>query len=228
VAKGTILVIEDEEDIQELVRYHLERDHYRVLGTKSGEEGLEIAKKESPDLVLLDLMLPGMDGLEVCRALRADAQTRTIPIVMLTARTEEADVVSGLEIGADDYITKPFRPRVLVARLRAVLRRRSKEADGEPTLSYRDLRIDFARHEVRLRGNVLPLTLTEFKIIAVLAQAPGRVFSRYQILDGIRGQDSFVLDRTIDVHMAALRKKLGSYAGQIETVRGVGYRLKDV
>jgi two-component system phosphate regulon response regulator PhoB len=148
---------------------------------------------------------------------------------MLTARTEEADVVSGLEIGADDYITKPFQPRVLVARLRAVLRRRSAEKTQEEgeSLVYRDLRIDFARHEVRLRGKVLPLTLTEFKILAVLAGSPGRVFSRYQILDGIRGQDSFVLDRTIDVHVAALRRKIGTYANMIETVRGVGYRLKD-
>jgi two-component system phosphate regulon response regulator PhoB len=228
MARGTILVIEDESDIQELVRYHLEREHFRVLAVGSGEDALKSTKRERPDLILLDLMLPGMDGLEVCRMLRADAETRRTPIVMLTARSEDADVVAGLELGADDYITKPFQPRVLVARLRAVLRRLEAEQE-EPggSITHQDLVIDTSRHQVRLKGKSISLTLTEFRILTHLARNPGRVFSRYQILDGIQGQDSFVLDRTIDVHVAALRRKLGAFGEQIETVRGVGYRLKD-
>lgn len=228
MAKGTILVIEDEADILELIRHHLERDQFRVVGTGSGEDGIRIARREPPDLVLLDLMLPGMDGLEVCRTLRSDAATRRVPIVMLTARTEESDVVAGLELGADDYITKPFRPRVLLARLRAVLRRRDAEsAEPGDSITYKDLVVDMTRHQVTLGGAPVTLTLTEFKIVSFLVRHPGRVFSRYQILDGIQGQDSFVLDRTIDVHVAALRRKLGDFGTNIQTVRGVGYRLKD-
>jgi two-component system, OmpR family, alkaline phosphatase synthesis response regulator PhoP len=228
VAKGTILIVEDEKDILELLRHNLEKERFRVLTSGTGEEGLKLARREHPDLVLLDLMLPGIDGLEVCRTLRSDTETRRIPIVMLTARSEDADVVAGLELGADDYITKPFQPRVLLARLRAVLRRldESAEAAGE-TIHRGELLIDTARHDVRLKGKSVPLTLTEFRILSHLARHPGRVFSRYQILDGIQGQDSFVLDRTIDVHIAALRRKLGVFGERIETVRGVGYRMKD-
>lgn len=229
MAKGTILVIEDETDILGLIRHHLERDQFRVVGAGSGEDGVRIARREPPDLVLLDLMLPGMDGLEVCRVLRSDPATRQVPIVMLTARTEESDVVAGLELGADDYITKPFRPRVLVARLRAVLRRRDTEAaESAESIVYKDLVVDTTRHEVTVAGAPIALTLTEFKILAFFVRYPGRVFSRYQILDGIQGQDAFVLDRTIDVHVAALRRKLGTFGANIQTVRGVGYRLKDV
>ncbi len=229
MGKGTILVVEDEKDIRELLRHHLEREHFRVLAASSGEEGLKLAKREHPDLVLLDLMLPGLDGLEVCRALRADAETRRTPIVMLTARSEDADVVAGLELGADDYVTKPFQPRVLLARLRAVLRRLEAErAEPGESIVCGELVIDSARHQVRLKDKAISLTLTEFRILTHLARHPGRVFSRYQILDGIQGQDSFVLDRTIDVHIAALRRKLGGFGDRIETVRGVGYRLKDV
>jgi two-component system, OmpR family, alkaline phosphatase synthesis response regulator PhoP len=228
MAKGTILIVEDEKDIRELLRHNLEREQYRVLVAESGEEGLKLARRDRPDLVLLDLMLPGMDGLEVCRSLRSDVQTRRIPIVMLTARSEDADVVAGLELGADDYVTKPFQPRVLLARLRSVLRRSEAERDepGE-VIARGDLQIDTARHEVHVRGKSVALTLTEFRILAHLARQPGRVFSRYQILDGIQGQDAFVLDRTIDVHVAALRRKLGAPGDSIETVRGVGYRWKD-
>ncbi|MBD3162289.1 MAG: response regulator [Candidatus Eisenbacteria bacterium] len=230
MSKGTILVVEDESDIEELIRYHLERENYRVLATGSGEEAVKMTKRERPDLVLLDLMLPGMDGLEVCRTLRADSQVRQIPIVMLTARSEEADIVAGLELGADDYVTKPFRPRVLLARLRAVLRRgvgEGERKDEEAPLSYKGLTVDLGRHQVELRGKRVSLTLTEFNILVHLLRSPGRVFTRYQILDRIQGHDSYVLDRTIDVHVAALRKKLGSFGSNIETVRGVGYRLKD-
>jgi two-component system alkaline phosphatase synthesis response regulator PhoP len=228
MAKGTILVVEDEKDIRELLRHHLEREHFRVVAASSGEEGLKLAKREHPDLVLLDLMLPGLDGLEVCRSLRAEAETRRTPIVMLTARSEDADVVAGLELGADDYVTKPFQPRVLLARLRAVLRRLEAErAEPGESIVCGDLVIDSARHQVRLKDKAVSLTLTEFRILTHLARHPGRVFSRYQILDGIQGQDSFVLDRTIDVHIAALRRKLGGFGDRIETIRGVGYRLKD-
>lgn len=228
MAKGTILIVEDEKDIRELLRHNLEREQYRVLVAESGEEGLKLARRDRPDLVLLDLMLPGMDGLEVCRSLRADGQTRRIPIVMLTARSEDADVVAGLELGADDYVTKPFQPRVLLARLRSVLRRLDAERE-EPgdRITRGDLQIDAARHEVRVRDESIALTLTEFRILTHLTRQPGRVFSRYQILDGIQGQDAFVLDRTIDVHVAALRRKLGALGDRIETVRGVGYRWKD-
>ncbi|MDM7915049.1 MAG: response regulator [Candidatus Eisenbacteria bacterium] len=237
--KGKVLVVEDETDIRELIRYHLERENYRVVAAASGEEGLDLAKRQPFDLVVLDVMLPGMDGLEVCRRLRTDGATRATPILMLTARTEEADIVSGLEIGADDYVTKPFRPRVLLARIKAVLRRKAAvgagmgaeaeerdSADGE-VLRYRDLTIDFPRHQASLAGEPLTLTLTEFKILAHLLRRPGRVFRRDEILDAIQGTDSFVLDRTIDVHIAALRRKLGSLGSRIETVRGVGYRLAD-
>jgi two-component system phosphate regulon response regulator PhoB len=229
MSKGTILVVEDEKDIRELLRHHLEREHFRVLAASSGEEGLRVARRDHPDLILLDLMLPGLDGLEVCRSLRADAETKRTPIVMLTARSEDADVVAGLELGADDYVTKPFHPRVLLARLRAVLRRlEDQRAEPGETLTLDALVIDTVRHQVRLDGRELVLTLTEFRILLHLARHPGRVFSRYQILDGIQGQDSFVLDRTIDVHIAALRRKLGAFGDRIETVRGVGYRFKDV
>ncbi len=228
MAKGTILVIEDEADIRDLIRHNLERERFRVLCADSGEEGIGVARRESPDLVLLDVMLPGMDGLEVCRALRSRPETRSVPIVMLTARAEDSDVIVGLELGADDYITKPFSPRVLLARLRAVLRRREAEsAEPGESLAHKELRLDLTRHEVRLEGESIELTLTEFKILAFLARHPGRVFSRYQILDGIQSQDSFVLDRTIDVHIAALRRKLGAFGSNIQTVRGIGYRLKD-
>jgi two-component system phosphate regulon response regulator PhoB len=229
--KGKILLVEDEADIQDLVRYHLEREHYRVVATSTGDDCVRLARMEHPDAILLDLMLPGMDGLEVCRALRNEAETRAIPIIMLTARSEEADIVAGLELGADDYVTKPFRPRVLLARLKAVLRRGKAAAepapDAEERLVYHELTIDFPRHAVLLKGKEVSLTLTEFKILTHLARHPGRVFTRYQILDGVQGQDAFVLDRTIDVHMAALRRKLGAFGNRIETVRGVGYRLKD-
>ena len=230
MSKATILVVEDEPDIGDLIRYHLERENYRVVATSSGEEAIQIARAESPDLVLLDLMLPGMDGLEVCRALRSDLRIPRVPIVMLTARSEEADIVSGLELGADDYVTKPFRPRELLARLRAVLRRgaeaREKE-DREALLSHKGLTVDPERHQVDLRGKRIALTLTEFNILAHLLRNPGRVFTRQQILDRVQGHDTCVLDRTIDVHVAALRKKLGGFGSNIETVRGVGYRLKD-
>jgi len=224
----SILVVEDEEDIAELVVYNLEQDGYRVRVADCGEEGLRLARDKPPDLMLLDLMLPGVGGLEVCRRLRSDPATAALPIIMVTARGEEADIVAGLELGADDYITKPFSVRVVSARVRSVLRRHSeaRAADGQP-LRVGDLEIHPGRHEVVVAGEAVELTATEFSILHFLAKRPGWVFTRYQIVDGIRGANYAVTDRSVDVQIVSLRKKLGEHAAIIETVRGVGYRCKD-
>jgi two-component system alkaline phosphatase synthesis response regulator PhoP len=224
----TVLVVEDEQDISELIRYNLDREGFSVVETASGEEGIEAARKNRPDLVLLDLMLPGVDGLEVCRRLKGDPSTNTIPIIMVTARGEEADVVTGLELGADDYVTKPFSPRVLVARTRAVLRRpRAKSEDETTPVRRQGIEIHPGRHEVRVNGERVELTSTEFKILHLLARRPGWVFTRYQIVDGIRGPNYPVTERSVDVQIVALRKKLGEQGDLIETVRGVGYRFRE-
>ena len=228
MAREHILVVEDEPDILEVIRYNLGKEGFRVSGTDRGEAALETAFEEPPDLVILDLMLPGMNGLDVCRALRADPRTAAVPIVMLTARTEEADIVTGLELGADDYVTKPFSPRVLLARLRAVLRRkRASRTPEAETLHVRDLVISPQRHEVRYRGTPIDLTATEFKLLHFLARHPGWVFTRDQIVDRVRGEDYAVTDRSVDVQVVGLRRKLGEAAAFIETVRGVGYRFKE-
>jgi two-component system phosphate regulon response regulator PhoB len=228
MARETILVVEDEADILELVRYNLVKEGYTVAGAASGEEGLKAVKARRPDLVLLDLMLPGMDGLEVCRTLKADAQTRAIPVVMLTAKGEESDIVAGLELGADDYIVKPFSPRVLVARLRAVLRRRSLiPPDEEAVLRAHDVVIHPGRHEVLVRGKPVDLTATEFRLLHFLARRPGWVFTRYQIVNAVKGEDAAVTDRAVDVQVVGLRRKLGPAGEFIETVRGVGYRFAE-
>lgn len=223
-----ILVVDDEEDLLELVRFNLARDGYDVLGVISGEEALKAVRRDPPDLIVLDLMLPGLDGLEVCRRLKADPRTRDIPIVMLTAKSEERDVVSGLERGADDYITKPFSPRVLSARVKALLRRLESErtADLESTLEVHDLVIHPGRHEVHLAGQVVDLTYTEFALLHFLAKKPGWAFTRTQIVDAVKGEDYPVTERSVDVQVAGLRKKLGDHASYIETVRGVGYRFR--
>ncbi len=226
--KEHILVIEDEDDIQELVRYNLAKEGYRVAQAISGEEGFKAAKSTSPDLVLLDLMLPGLDGLEICRLLKADPKTSHTPVVMLTAKGEEADVVAGLELGADDYITKPFSPKVLIARLRAVLRRKAKESlDDDSPLKIREIVIHPGRHEVLVKGKSVPLTFTEFQLLHFLAKRPGWVFTRQQIVDAIKGEDYPVTDRSVDVQVVGLRKKLGACGEYVETVRGVGYRFKE-
>ena len=226
--KERILVVDDEEDILELVRFNLAREGYHVLCALSGEEALEKARKEQPDLLVLDLMLPGMDGLEVARALKQDAGTKEIPIIMLTAKGEEIDVVTGLELGADDYMTKPFSPRILLARVRAVLRRKAKEApDDDSVLRIHDLTIHPGRREVTVGGEPVPLTYTEFAVLNFLARRPGWVFTRYQIVDAVRGDDYPVTDRSVDVQIVGLRKKLGAGKKYIETVRGVGYRFKE-
>jgi len=226
--KEHILVVEDEEDILELVRFNLAREGYPVICTTSGEETLRIAGKEHPDLIVLDLMLQGIDGLEVAKILQADSKTKDISIVMLTAKGEEADIILGLELGADDYITKPFSPRILLARVKAVLRRRVKEYPKEDAaIRINDLVIHPGRHEVIVSGKIVRLTFTEFGILHFLAKRPGWVFTRNQIVDAVRGDDYFVTDRSVDVQIVGLRKKLGPAGKYIETVRGVGYRFQE-
>lgn len=225
-----ILIIEDEPDITEVLKYNLEKNHYQVATAESGEAGLAAARESLPDLVLLDLMLPGIDGLEVCRKLREDPRTRDLLVIMLTAKGTEADVVVGLTLGADDYIVKPFSTSELMARIKAVLRRvepRDEESDGE-NIHAGPITIDMRRHEARLEGKPIELTLSEFKLLSFLIRKKGRVFTRDQLLDAVVGPDVFVTARNIDVHVAALRKKLGKYGGYIVTVRGVGYRFEEV
>ena len=227
-----ILVVDYEREILELVTYNLKKEGYRVTAVGSGEEALAATRTGAPDLVVLDLMLPGVDGLDVCRRLKGDAKTRAIPIVMLTAKGTEADVVAGLELGASDYVTKPFSPRVLTARVRAVLRRGSEAADAEATIRVRDLTIHPGRHQVLVGQSPAELTATEFRLLTHLARRPGWVFTRQQLVDATQGDDSFVndrfvTDRSVDVHIVSLRRKLGLCGAYIETVRGVGYRLRD-
>jgi two-component system phosphate regulon response regulator PhoB len=227
--KRKVLIVDDEPDIVEFVQYNLRKEMYETLSAGDGLKALQLARSQRPDLVLLDLMLPGMDGLEVCRRLKAERDTAGIPIIMLTAKGEEADIVAGLEIGADDYVPKPFSMRLLLARMKAVLRRVSAAADAEPRglTKVHGLVIDDDRHEVQVSGQVVALTLTEYKLLRFLAQHPGRVFTRTQILNNIQDEHVIVIDRAIDVHVAALRKKLGPASGLVETVRGVGYRFKE-
>lgn len=228
MAKESVLVIEDEQDIQELISYNLSREGYRVVGAITGEEGLAQVRKEPPELVLLDLMLPGVDGLEVCRQLKNQQSTQQIPIIMLTAKGEESDIVTGLELGADDYITKPFSPKVLIARIRAVLRRKMVgPEDRKARIAIHDVVIDPGRHEVLVDGDAVQLTHTEFQILHLLARKPGWVYTRYQIVNQIRGEDVIVTDRSVDVQIVGLRKKLGEAGRYVETVRGVGYRFRE-
>lgn len=226
--KEKILVVDDETDILELIRHNLAREGYRVMGAASGENALNQARTEKPDLIVLDLMLPGIDGLEVARRLKSDDKTRHIPIVMLTAKGEEADIVSGLELGADDYVTKPFSPRVLVARIRAVIRRNSGEIKDESTaFRIHQLTIHPGKRSVLADGKPLDLTFTEFQVLCYLAKRPGWVYTRSQIVDAVRGNDYPVTDRSVDVQIVGLRKKMGPYGDYIETVRGVGYRFRE-
>lgn len=228
MAKEKILIVDDEEDILRLVDFNLAREGYSVISATSGEKALGLARSEAPNLIILDLMLPGLDGLEVCRLLKSDKSTKGIPIVMLTAKGEEADIVAGLELGADDYITKPFSPRVMVARVRTALRRtRTEPADETDTISIHDIVIDPGRHVATVDRQPLDLTLTEFRILHCLARRPGWVFTRYQIVECSRGEDSEVTDRSVDVHIVSLRRKMGEAGKHIETVRGVGYRFKE-
>lgn len=221
-----ITVIEDDAAIQELLRYNLDRNGYRVDVYDRAEPALAAIRRRPPDLLLLDIMLPGLDGLDVCRQLKADPATARLPIIMISARGEEADIVIGLELGADDYLAKPFSPRVLLARVKAVLRRQAGEADDAAApLRRGPLEIDPGRHQVRLAGAPVPLTPTEFGILYLLAGKPGWVFTRQQIVDAVRGEDYAVTERSVDVQIVGLRRKLGDGAAVIETVRGIGYRF---
>ena len=229
VSKPQILIIEDEEDIRELVSYNLKRESFSVTEAGSGEVGLKAVSKKKPDLILLDLMLPGKDGLQICRELKQSDASRDIPVVMMTARGEESDIVTGLELGAEDYIVKPFSPKVLVARVKAVLRRKAAPAvtDAEDVLRIYDLVIHPGRHEVTVGGTPVDLTATEFGLVHFLARRPGWVFTRYQIVDAVHGEDYPVTERSVDVQIVGLRKKLKKAGDYIETVRGIGYRFKD-
>jgi two-component system alkaline phosphatase synthesis response regulator PhoP len=224
--KRKILVVDDERKIVELVRLYLEKDGYRVLVATDGLDGLELARQKRPDLILLDLMLPGMDGLDICRILQAESD---VPIIMLTARTTDEDKLIGLELGADDYVTKPFNPREVVARVRAVLRRVGKEAARGPTeMRFAGLVIDRRRREVRVRGEVANLTPTEFRLLEVLAGEPGRAFTRLELLDRVFGFDFEGFERTVDVHVKNLRKKIEPDPRRptyVQTVYGVGYKF---
>lgn len=226
--KENILVIDDEEDILELVRYNLTKEGYAVHCVASGEEGLKVARAQKPNLIILDLMLPGIDGLDVCKLLKGDPATQHLTIIMLSAKGEESDVVTGLELGADDYVTKPFSPKILIARVRSALRRRSEKSSDENSPLVREgLKIDPARHEVHLGGQLLDLTATEYKLLHFLARHPGMVFTRLQLVTAVHGDDYPVTDRSVDVQIVGLRRKLGDFGLNIETVRGVGYRMKD-
>lgn len=223
-----ILAVEDDRDILELITYNLEREGYEVTGATTGEDGVDAARSDKPDLVLLDLMLPGIDGLEVCRRLKADPDTAHLPIVMVTAKGEESDIITGLELGADDYVTKPFSPKVLIARIRAVLRRRERaRVKEDDIIKIDDMVIHPGRHEVTVGDECVDLTFTEFRILHILARRPGWVFTRHQIVDAIHGEHYPVTDRAVDVQIVGLRRKLGSAGEYIETVRGVGYRFRD-
>ncbi len=225
--KGRILVIDDEKDLIELVRYNLEKEGFVVRSAQDGESGLSTARKEMPDLIIVDLMLPGIDGLDVCRALRSDTRTARIPVIMLTAKSAESDRILGLELGADDYVTKPFSPRELLARIKAVLRRTSSPQTAAEVIHRGSLTIDMTRRSVTCGEDVIALTATEFRLLQYFASHSGHVFSRAQLIDGAMGRDVTVEDRTIDVHITGLRKKLGDCGDWIETVRGFGYRFRD-
>lgn len=228
MAHETILVVDDEQDITELIAYNLEKEGYKTICVTTGEEAIDEAHKALPDLVVLDLMLPGLDGLEVCKRLKQDETTRMVPILMVTAKSEDSDVITGLEVGADDYVCKPFSPKILIARTRAVLRRSQKPhgADRETKIRIHNIVIDVSRHEVVCDGKVVSLSATEFSILEFLASNPGWVFSRNQIIDAVKGKDYPVTERSVDVQILGLRKKLGQYGRYIQTVRGVGYRLQ--
>ncbi len=228
MAKKLIYIVDDEEDIVELLKFHLKREGYDVEASLDGTDAVRTIPRKKPDLVLLDRMLPGMDGLEVCRLLKKDDQTSGIPVIMVTAKGEESDIVAGLELGAVDYITKPFSIKVLIARVRTVFRTHSVAAKCDADIvKIHEISINPGRHKVLLRGKPVEMTITEIRILHLLARRPGWVMTRNQIVDAVKGVDYAVTDRSIDVHIVGLRKKMGSCSDYIETVRGVGYRFKE-
>jgi two-component system phosphate regulon response regulator PhoB len=229
MAKEKILVVDDEEDILELIRVNLSREGYNIRCTGTGESAIKTIKTEPVDLIVLDLMLPGIDGFTVAQRIKDDPRVQHIPIIMLTAKGSESDVVAGLEIGAEDYITKPFSPRILLARIHTVLRRRNsgKSANNTTCIEHQDIRIDIRKHELLVKHRKIDLTYTEFEVLTLLASRPGWAFTRSQIVDKVRGYNYSVTDRSVDVQIVGLRRKLGPCGHYIETVRGVGYRFKD-
>jgi two-component system alkaline phosphatase synthesis response regulator PhoP len=227
MSKANVLVIDDEKDLVELIRYNLEKEGYKVIGASDGESGLSLAASEKLDLIVVDLMLPGIDGLEVCRLLRKGSETYRIPILMLTAKSSESDRVVGLEIGADDYVTKPFSPRELSARVKALLRRSSEFSQKPAMITRGVLSINPASHQVTCGDKPIDLTATEYRLLQFLASHPGFVYSRNALIDGALGRDITVLERTIDVHIMSLRRKLGKCGRQIETIRGFGYKFRE-
>jgi DNA-binding response OmpR family regulator len=220
-----VLVVDDERDLVELIGMNLQRNGYEVVAAHDGGTGLELARKQKPDIMILDVMMPGMSGRDVTMALKQDPDTAAIPILMLTAKTEETDIIVGLSMGADDYVTKPFSMKVLMARVGAVLRRKASMEPAQALLNAGPVVIDQSKHEVTVQGKGINLTPTEFKLLTAIFSARGRVLSRDQLMDRAMGTDVFVTDRAIDVHITAVRKKLGDFAWMIHTVRGVGYRL---
>lgn len=224
-----VVVVEDEADIREVIEHNLSREDYQVYSAADGKQGLQLVKKKLPDLVILDIMLPELDGLEICREIKVDPETRSTAIVMVTAKGEESDVVLGLGMGADDYVTKPFSPKELIARVKAVLRRGLlKEEQGSRDRIVRGkVLIDMGRHEVRVEGELVIFTPTELRLFHFLASYPGRVFTREHLLSRIIGEDAYVVDRNIDVRIRSIRKKLGKHRDLVETIRGVGYRFQD-
>lgn len=228
MSSQTVLIIEDEPSLVEVLSYNLEKEGFEILTASNGRDGLERARAVLPDLIVLDLMLPLVDGLQVCAQLRGDARTQGIRILMLTARSEETDEVVGFNVGADDYVTKPFKVRPLIHRIKALLRRNEKASSETSVLSAHGVEIDKASFETRVDGVEVELTRTEFRLLWTLMRQPGRSFSRLELMDSSRGMDANALERTIDVHVRSLRKKMGELGDLIETVRGIGYRFKRV
>jgi two-component system phosphate regulon response regulator PhoB len=230
MARAVILIIEDDPDIQELLSFAMEKEGWKLFMAASGEEGLKLLRQEGADCIILDIMLPGMDGFKVLKKIKGDEPGRDIPVIMTTAKGEESDIVAGLELGADDYVVKPYSPKVLIARIRAALRRKEEAPDPEEERTrwrQGQLSLDAARHEAFYDERRLDLSATEFSLLQHFLSNPGRVFSRSQIISGIRGPDYPVTDRSVDVQVLALRKKLGAAGERIETIRGVGYRFKE-
>jgi len=212
----------------DLIAYHLEKDGYKTITAPDGEAAFSLIRKERPELIILDLMLPGINGLEVCKRLKADEELAGIAIIMLTARGEEEDITLGLKLGADDYVTKPFSPKELIARVHSVLRRTKNLSAKKESIDIGDLKINLNKYEAKIKNDPLPLTLTEFKLLYQLASRPGRVFTRDQLIDAVSGLETIVIDRTIDVHVAALRKKLKHFKNHIVTIRGIGYKFLEI
>ncbi len=226
MSNGTIIIVEDEIDIAETVAYNLEREGYKTLVSHRGDEGLNLIRNEHPDLVILDLMLPGMDGLSICQQLKSDNETKSIPIIMLSAKSEDSDIVIGLGLGADDYVGKPFSQRELVARVKVALRNAaSQQQSTQDVIVHDNLTIDTVRHEVTISGEPVKLTATEFKLLSQLATNPKRVYTREQLITSALGRNVVIVDRNVDVHIASLRNKLRTASSMIETIRGIGYRF---